>query len=70
MDQMSRAGMYAQGYADDLTVDGYARDASTASSLARGALNLASKWCREIVLKVNPEKTEIVRFTWKRRLEG
>ena len=68
--RLSRASIYAQGYADDLAVVVRARDANTASSLVREALDLVSRWCREVGLNVNPEKTEMVRFTRWRKLEG
>ena len=64
------AGIYAQGNADDLEIVIRARDANTASSLAQRALNLVSRWCKEIGLSVNPAKTELVRFTRRRKLIG
>ena len=66
--RLDMAGIYAQGYADDLAIVIRARDANTASSLAQRALNLVSTWFREIGLSVNPAKTELVRFTRWRKL--
>ena len=60
LDRLSRASIYARGYADDLVV----------ASLAQEALNLVSRWCREVGLNVNPEKTEMVCFTRWRKVEG
>lgn len=68
--RLDRAGIYAQAYADDLAIIIRARDANTASSLTQTALSLVSRWCKEVGLNVNPEKTELVRFTRKRKLDG
>ena len=68
--RLDMADIYAQGYADDLAIVIRARDANTASSLEQPALNLVSRWCREIKLSVNPAKTELVRFTRRRNLVG
>ena len=68
--RLDMAGIYAQGYADDLAIVIRARDANTASSFAQRGLNLVSRWCREVGLSVNPAKTELVRFTRRRKLVG
>ena len=56
LDRLSRADIYAQGYAGDLAVVVRARDANTVSSLAQKALNLVSRWCREVGLNATRRK--------------
>ena len=48
---------------------GEGNGANTASSLAQDALWKVGTWCREVGLSVNPEKTEMVFFTHKRKLD-
>ena len=68
--EAERGRYYTQGYAGDIAVVVRAMDANTASSLAQDALRKVGRWCREVGLSVNPENTEMVIFTRKRKLDG
>ena len=46
-----------------------AADASTVSGLAKSALSKMDIWCREVRRSVNPEKTGIVIFARRRKLD-
>ncbi|XP_050667740.1 uncharacterized protein LOC126967322 [Leptidea sinapis] len=59
-----------QGYADDLVIMIRGDSQSTISYLIQKALNIISKWCQENELAVNADKTVLVPFTRKRKLEG
>lgn len=56
-------GFVAQGYADDLVicVSGWHED--TISSRMQTALKLTTEWCKDKGLHINPEKTTVVPFT-------
>ena len=45
-------------------------DINMASCLAQNALTRVDEWYREVGLSVNPDKTEMIIFTRKRKLEG
>ncbi|CAL1681165.1 unnamed protein product [Lasius platythorax] len=68
--RLNQGGFYTQAYADDLATFVIARDANTVSGLLRTALGRIKRWCIETGLSVNPDKTELVVFTGKRKLEG
>ena len=70
LERLNGEGIYTKKYADDITVVVRAMDTNTASSLAQDALRKVGRWCREVGLSVNPEKTVIVIFTRKRKLDG
>ena len=40
------------------------------SGLKQWALHVIEKWCNEVGLSVNPNKTELVVFTMRRKLSG
>lgn len=59
----------AQGYADDLVIVVRGFCQSTISSIMQRGLNTVSDWCGKSGLSVNAEKTVIVPFTKKKRLD-
>ncbi|XP_047987119.1 uncharacterized protein LOC125226977 [Leguminivora glycinivorella] len=58
-----------QGYADDLVVTVRGNCQSTISYLMQRALNTINAWCGENELSINADKTIIVPFTNKKRLD-
>ena len=66
---LNEAGVYAQGYADDLAIVVTGRFPSTIKELMQGALRKVEQWCHTHGLSVNPEKTEVVPFTNKRGVD-
>jgi len=64
---LNGSGVYAQGYADDLAIVVNGKFSSTVSGLMQGALQRVERWCRSHGLSVNPEKTEVVPFTRRRK---
>jgi hypothetical protein len=64
------AGVYAQGYADDICLLAVGKFPNTVSGLIQGALGTVQKWCGEVSLSVNPEKPGLVAFTRRRKLAG
>ncbi|XP_050684276.1 uncharacterized protein LOC126979109 [Leptidea sinapis] len=68
--KMDELRIDTQGYADDLVIMNRGDSQSTISYLIQKALNIISKWCQENELAVNADKTVLVPFTRKRKLEG
>ncbi|RVE41707.1 hypothetical protein evm_013638 [Chilo suppressalis] len=56
------------GYADDLTILINGNAENVLCKVMRSALQIVEKWCDEHHLSVNPNKTELVLFTNKRKL--
>jgi ribonuclease HI len=67
--KLNNLGLHTQGYADDLVTSIMGVDHGTISELMQRALRIIEKWCNEHCLSVNPDKTVIVPFTTKRKLE-
>jgi Reverse transcriptase (RNA-dependent DNA polymerase) len=63
-------GFWAQDFADDVVVLINGIFLNTVSELMQRALNLVQKWCEEVGLSVNPNKTTVVLFTQNRNLDG
>ncbi|CAK1600286.1 unnamed protein product [Parnassius mnemosyne] len=61
---------YTVGYADDLTILVSGKTASIVCDLTQAALRIVERWCREHDLTVNPNKTVLVMFTQKRKLNN
>jgi hypothetical protein len=60
-------GYYTQGYADDLAILKLGREFDTTMDLMQGGLKIVEDWCNVEGLRVNPRKTAIIPFTYKRR---
>ncbi|CAB0004279.1 unnamed protein product [Nesidiocoris tenuis] len=56
------------GYADDLAIIIRGKFDSTLSDRLQGALDITHQWCEQEGLHLNPNKTVIVPFTNRRRL--
>jgi hypothetical protein len=68
--RLSDSGVFLQGYADDLCVLAVGKFPNTVSGLMQWALSTVETWCDEVGLSVNPDKTGLVAFTRKRKLQG
>lgn len=66
---LNEAGLYTQGYSDDLSTLICGDFEETVGDLLRTAIKLVERWCAENQLRVNPVKTKIVLFS-KRRNEN
>lgn len=58
------------GYADNLVIICHGKFLSTLCDMTQRALSIIEKWCLEVGLKVNPNKTELMVFTNRRNLTG
>jgi hypothetical protein len=68
--RLSGSGIYIPGYADDICFLVVRKFPNTVSGLVHWALLTIETWCSEVGLLVNPDKTELVAFTRKRKLPG
>jgi hypothetical protein len=68
--RLSGDGVYCQGYADDICLLVMGKFPNTVSELMQGALHTVEKWCGRVGLSVNPDKTDMVVFTMRRKLDG
>jgi hypothetical protein len=67
--RLNTGGVYCQGYANDICLLAGWKFPNTVSELMQGALHTVEKWCDEVGLSVNPDKTDLVIFM-KRKLDG
>jgi hypothetical protein len=68
--RLNMDGVYTQGYADDICLLAVGKFPNTVSELIQWALHTVETWCDELVLSVNPDDTELVAFTRRRKLPG
>jgi hypothetical protein len=68
--RLSGGGVFIQGYADDICLLAVGKFPNTVSGLMQWALSTIEIWCNEVGLSVNPDKTGLVGFTRKRKLQG
>jgi len=68
--RLSGGGVFIQGYADDICLLAVGKFPNMVSGLMQWALRTIETWCNEVGLSVNPDKTELVAFTRKRKLQG
>jgi hypothetical protein len=55
---------------DDICLLAVGKFPNTVSGIMQMALGIVEKWCSGVGLSVNPDKTGLVAFTRKRKLEG
>ena len=60
--ELELAGLYSQGYADDLVILIKSKFNSTVSELLQRALRIVEHWCINQGLKVNPYKAKVLVF--------
>jgi hypothetical protein len=58
----------AQGYTDNVVLLQKGKFVSTLCDRMQGALNCLEKWCKEIGLSINADKTTMVLFTNNRKI--
>ena len=63
-------GTFAQGYADDICLVLTGSCLSTVSNLMQTALDKVDNWCQAKQLRLQPNKTELILFTNRRKLDG
>jgi hypothetical protein len=68
--RLSGSGVFIQGYADDICLLAVGKFPNSVSGLIQWALSTVEIWCSEVGLSVNPDKTGLVAFTKKRKLQG
>jgi hypothetical protein len=68
--RLSMGGVYRQGYANDICLLAVGKFPNTVSELMLRALHTVETWCGRVGLSVNPDKTDLVVFTRKRKLSG
>jgi hypothetical protein len=61
--RLSGSGVFILGYTDDIFPN-------TVSGLMSWALSTVEIWCNEVRQSVNPDKTGLVIFIRKRKLQG
>ncbi len=62
-------GYTAQVYADNLAIVIQGKYQSKVADLMQGSLRAVDSWCKTKGLSINPEKTSLVLFTRKRKIE-
>lgn len=67
---LNDSGFRAQGYADDLVIEIKGKHMDTISDLVQTALGITKGWCNSKGLSINPQKTTIVPFTRKHKIDG
>jgi hypothetical protein len=67
---LSGGGVFIQGYADDVCLFAVGKFPDTVSGLMQWALLTVETWFNEVGLSVNLDKTGLVAFTRKRKLQG
>ena len=70
LNKLSEGGIFIQGYADDICLLAGGKFPNTVSGLMQWALSTVEIWCNEVGLSVNPDKTGLVAFARKRKLQG
>jgi ribonuclease HI len=60
---LTQQGIFAQGYADDGVALVVGNILSTICDIMQGILNGVERWCQQMQLSINPEKTEFILFT-------
>jgi hypothetical protein len=68
--RLSGSDVFIQGYADDTCLLAVGKFPNTVSELLQWALSNVELWCNEVGLSFNPDKTGLVAFTRKRKLQG
>ena len=68
--RLSMGGVHCQGYADDICLLAVGKFPNTMLELMQRALHTVEIWCGKVSLSVNPDKTNPVVFTRKRKLPG
>ena len=68
--RLNEGGVYSQGYEDDICLLAVGKFPNTVSGLIQWALCTVEAWCNKLGLSVNPDKTGLVAFMRRRKLQG
>jgi len=68
--RLSASGVFIQGYTHDICLLVVGKFPNTVSGLTQWDLSTVEIWCSEVGLSVNPDKTGLVAFARKRKLQG
>jgi hypothetical protein len=68
LDELTAGGYEVQGYADDLVITIRGKHDGILSARMQSALTLVRNWCLAEGLNVNPNKTIVVPFTKRRKV--
>jgi hypothetical protein len=68
--RLSGCGIYIQGYADDICLLVVGKFSNMVSGLMQWAQLTVETWGNKVGLSVNPDKTELIVFTRRRKLPG
>ena len=68
--RLSAGGIHIQGYTDDICRLAVGKFSNTVPELMQRALLTVEISCNEVGLSANPDKTEFIVFTRKRKLPG
>ena len=66
--ELHQKGHKATGYADDLAIECRGKHLDILSDRTQQAVKIVERWCKNVGLTVNPDKSEIIVFT-KRRIQ-
>ena len=67
--ELQKAGFEAVGYCDDIAILSRGNCVQSVMEQTQVALGIVERWCNATRLSVNPDKTQCVLFTRKRKLE-
>ncbi len=68
--KLNALGYTAQAYAENLAIVIHGKHLNTGADLMQGSLRVLDSWCKTKGLSVNPEKTEVLLFTRKKKTEA
>jgi ribonuclease HI len=68
--RLRAAGLTVVGYADDFAILVRGKFLGIVFERMQVAMKIIEKWCEEMELSVNPDKTSCILFTKKRKLDG
>jgi hypothetical protein len=63
-------GYYTVGYTDYIAILINGKFPHTVSEILQTILHTVQQWCQRTNLSINPNKTVIIPFTWKRNIKG
>jgi len=70
INHLNNNGFYTIAYADDIVILLTGKFVNTLCDRAQDGLKLIKTWCKEHSLSINPDKTEMVLFTRKKKFIG
>lgn len=67
--ELNQAGVFTQGYSDDVSSLTYGFSLSTVGDMMKNALKIVEEWCTARALRVNPMKTKVILFSRKKNVD-